>query len=268
MDLPKGIITVRCTILGTDQGYWERITYELEDFHRFIFTYAHTREDMVGFVYEYEPMLILMEMTPENIGIATYMAGLSKYRLAFTVGMCEGNVKSFKKFEDHKLVSTLLTKSGEDRKDAMSIMRKYKRYYRYGCNLKSLTEKMPIVNDICWHDPSWDERSTWDHISNKLDKLGVRKELEGHRYLIAAIAIQSAVRDVPEPSKLYSNIADYYETTPSAVEKAIRYAIETAWMTGDIEMQHKVFGMTVDEEKGKPTNSEFIARLALDDQWR
>ncbi len=127
---------------------------------------------------------------------------------------------------------------------------------------------MPISNDICWHDYSWDDRFTREFISEKLDRLGVRKELEGHKYLIAAIAMNYAMRSVPEPVKLYSRIAEYYDTTPAAVEKAIRYAIETAWIVGDIDYQHMIFGMTIDEEKGKPTNSEFIARLALDDYWK
>ena len=45
---------------------------------------------------------------------------------------------------------------------------------------------------------------------------------------------------------------------------AVRYAIETAWVTGDIFYQQELFGMTVSEDRGKPTNAEFIARLALD----
>lgn len=268
MEHLENITAIRCTVLGFDKDYWGPVCDEMMSFKRLIVTYAHSRKDLISFVYDFEPMLILMELTPENIAIATYLAGFHKYRQAFTVGVWEGETVNFKKFIENHLVSAVLQKSDSARKDAMSIFRKFKRYYRYGVNLKSLTDKMPITNDICWHDPSWDERFTREYISNKLDKLGVKRELEGHRYLIAAIALYYSQRGAPEPNKLYTNIAYYYDTTPAAVEKAIRYAIETAWMVGDIDCQHRMFGMSIDEEKGKPTNAEFIARLAQDDYWK
>ena len=61
---------------------------------------------------------------------------------------------------------------------------------------------------------------------------------------------------------LYPTVAKKYNTTPSRVERAIRHAIEVAWDRGDIEVLQKFFGYTVSNIKGKPTNSEFIARIA------
>ena len=60
---------------------------------------------------------------------------------------------------------------------------------------------------------------------------------------------------------LYPKIADYFEVSPSRVERAIRRAIEVAFERGNIEVLEQYFGYTVDAEKGKPTNSEFIAML-------
>jgi two-component system response regulator (stage 0 sporulation protein A) len=57
-------------------------------------------------------------------------------------------------------------------------------------------------------------------------------------------------------------IAHKYQTTPSRVERAIRHAIELAWDRGNIEMMTKFFGYTINLERGKPTNSEFIAMVA------
>ena len=82
--------------------------------------------------------------------------------------------------------------------------------------------------------------------------------------------IREAVRQVvADPSsinsitkKLYPAIADYFDTTPSKVERAIRHAIEVAWDRGDLETLQKYFGYTVNSAKGKPTNSEFIAMIA------
>ena len=62
--------------------------------------------------------------------------------------------------------------------------------------------------------------------------------------------------------ELYPSIAKKYNTTASRVERAIRHAIEVAWGRGQIEAINKLFGYTVHNDKGKPTNSEFIAMIA------
>jgi len=62
--------------------------------------------------------------------------------------------------------------------------------------------------------------------------------------------------------ELYPDIAKCYGTTPSRVERAIRHAIETAWNRGSIELQDDLFGTTISNMKGKPTNGEFIAMIA------
>ena len=51
-------------------------------------------------------------------------------------------------------------------------------------------------------------------------------------------------------------------TTPSRVERAIRHAIEIAWNRGKLETLENLFGYTIQQDKGKPTNSEFIAIIA------
>ena len=60
---------------------------------------------------------------------------------------------------------------------------------------------------------------------------------------------------------LYPEVAKKYQTTPSRVERAIRHSIEVAWTKGNKEKIDEIFGYTVDETKGKPTNSEFIAMI-------
>ena len=61
--------------------------------------------------------------------------------------------------------------------------------------------------------------------------------------------------------KLYPRIAQDYETTPSRVERSIRHAIEVAWSRGNVEILHEIFGYTICSERGKPTNSEFMALI-------
>ena len=62
--------------------------------------------------------------------------------------------------------------------------------------------------------------------------------------------------------ELYPSIAKKYNTTASRVERAIRHAIEVAWGRGKIDTINSLFGYTINNEKGKPTNSEFIAMIA------
>jgi two-component system response regulator (stage 0 sporulation protein A) len=61
---------------------------------------------------------------------------------------------------------------------------------------------------------------------------------------------------------LYPSVAKKYATTTSRVERAIRHAIEVAWDRGDVDTLNSYFGYTVQNNRGKPTNSEFIAMIA------
>ena len=61
---------------------------------------------------------------------------------------------------------------------------------------------------------------------------------------------------------LYPTVAKMYNTTPSRVERAIRHAIEVAWDRGDVDVLSSYFGYTIQSQRGKPTNSEFIAMIA------
>ena len=61
---------------------------------------------------------------------------------------------------------------------------------------------------------------------------------------------------------LYPTVAKKHNTTSSRVERAIRHAIEVAWDRGDIDTLNAYFGYTVQNNKGKPTNSEFIAMIS------
>lgn len=101
-------------------------------------------------------------------------------------------------------------------------------------------------------------------ISEILKELGTPANLLGYFYLKDAIEL--VVKDITLmcaiTKKLYPNVAKKHNTTPSRVERAIRHAIEVSWCRGNIELQNKMFGYTVDATKCKPTNSEFIGTVA------
>lgn len=101
-------------------------------------------------------------------------------------------------------------------------------------------------------------------ITNIIHEIGVPAHIKGYQYLRDAILM--VVEDVELlgaiTKELYPAIAYKNRTTPSRVERAIRHAIEVAWNRGKIETIDKLFGYTVQHDKGKPTNSEFIALIA------
>jgi two-component system response regulator (stage 0 sporulation protein A) len=101
-------------------------------------------------------------------------------------------------------------------------------------------------------------------VTGIIREIGIPAHIKGYQYLRDAIMMIVAEVDLlgAVTKVLYPMIAEKYNTTPSRVERAIRHAIEVAWNRGNIEMINKLFGYTVKIEKGKPTNSEFMAMIA------
>lgn len=101
-------------------------------------------------------------------------------------------------------------------------------------------------------------------VTNIIREVGIPAHIKGYQYLRDAIMmIVDEVELLGAVTKvLYPQIAQKYSTTPSRVERAIRHAIEVAWSRGNMEMINRLFGYTVKSDKGKPTNSEFMAMIA------
>lgn len=101
-------------------------------------------------------------------------------------------------------------------------------------------------------------------ITGMLHEIGVPAHIKGYQYLRCAISLvvedMSILNSITKT--LYPEIAIRYDTTPNRVERAIRHAIETAWERSDVEVINKLFRYTIRNDKGKPTNSEFVAMLA------
>ena len=101
-------------------------------------------------------------------------------------------------------------------------------------------------------------------ITEIIHEIGVPAHIKGYQYLREAIMM--SVNDIEMLNSitkiLYPTIAKKYQTTPSRVERAIRHAIEVAWSRGKMDTIDELFGYTINNGKGKPTNSEFIALIA------
>ena len=97
-----------------------------------------------------------------------------------------------------------------------------------------------------------------------LRNLGVPEHLSGYHYLVEAaimtIGNQSCLRKVT--TLIYPRIGQKYQISGAAVERAMRYAVESGCMRCDPDVLVAYFGNTIDPVKGKPSNSEFIARVA------
>lgn len=101
-------------------------------------------------------------------------------------------------------------------------------------------------------------------VTEILHQIGVPAHIKGYQYLREAIIIAVNDMDVINAitKVLYPQVAKTFGTTPSRVERAIRHAIEVAWSRGKMDTIDQLFGYTVSNGKGKPTNSEFIALIA------
>ena len=101
-------------------------------------------------------------------------------------------------------------------------------------------------------------------VSDILREIGVPAHIKGHSYVRAAIVlgVEKPGTLVSVTKVLYPTIARMFQTTSSRVERAIRHAIEVAWDRGDVDVLSGYFGYTIQSDKGKPTNSEFIAMIS------
>ena len=101
-------------------------------------------------------------------------------------------------------------------------------------------------------------------ITRMLHELGMPSHIKGYQYIRDGIMM---IYNNPEiiggiTKELYPDVASKYNTTVSRVERAIRHAIEVSWNRGNWDLMEEVFGHSVDIDKAKPTNSEFIVTIA------
>lgn len=116
--------------------------------------------------------------------------------------------------------------------------------------------------------PSYDKLSDLPDMEAQVTKIihqiGVPAHIKGYQYLRCAILMavddEEVINSVTKV--LYPSVAKKYQTTTSRVERAIRHAIEVAWDRGDVDTLNSYFGYTIQNSRGKPTNSEFIAMIA------
>lgn len=101
-------------------------------------------------------------------------------------------------------------------------------------------------------------------ITKMLHELGMPSHIKGYQYIREGITM---IYNDPNiiggiTKELYPELASKFDTTVSRVERAIRHAIEVSWNRGSWDYMEELFGHSVDIDKAKPTNSEFIVTVA------
>ena len=101
-------------------------------------------------------------------------------------------------------------------------------------------------------------------VTKLLHGLGVPSHIKGYQYIREGVILMYEKPDIVGAitKELYPEIAKKFDTTVSRVERAIRHAIEVSWNRGDIDLMEEIFGHSVDYDRAKPTNSEFIVTLS------
>ena len=131
-------------------------------------------------------------------------------------------------------------------------------------NLDILEERIIDATKISYDVYDYTPNDMHLKISKLLHDLGMPSHIKGYQYIRDAIIMMHN-----DPSlfggitkEIYPSIASKYNTTSSRVERAMRHAIEVSWARGDYDLMDDIFGHSVDFDRAKPTNSEFLATLA------
>ncbi len=128
-----------------------------------------------------------------------------------------------------------------------------------GNRRKSKSGEAPLMTDA-----AADTGDIETQVTKIIHQIGVPAHIKGYQYLRTAILLTIKDSDIINSvtKVLYPSVAKKYQTTTSRVERAIRHAIEVAWDRGDVDTLNSYFGYTIQNNRGKPTNSEFIAMIA------
>lgn len=108
------------------------------------------------------------------------------------------------------------------------------------------------------------QKNILKRISKTLKRLGISPNKEGYHYLKDCILICLEKDELKVTKKIYLLLSKKYHKTTSSIEKAIRVAIENGWNNCDLSYSEDLFENTINYNKGKPTNYEFIATISED----
>ncbi|NLT58005.1 MAG: sporulation transcription factor Spo0A [Clostridiales bacterium] len=221
---------------------------------------AHTGDEAIAMTRQYRPDVLVLDLClPRTDGIGVLSALSTREadsKTSVLIYSCIGNEEitrqamangaSYYLFKDNDtsiLVDRIRTLAGR--------------------NTPRYTPPAPILGGL--RSPQLDTQLHLERaVTDIIHDIGVPAHIKGYQYLRVAITMSVMDMTILESvtKRLYPAVAKQFQTTPSRVERAIRHAVEVAWDRGNVETLNSYFGYTVHNNKGKPTNSEFIAMIA------
>lgn len=219
---------------------------------------ADNGEDMYHIIKNKEPDVVLLDL------IMPKMDGLSVMELV-------QEDRNLKKMPDFIIITAIgqerITEDAFKRGASYYIMKPFNNEMvlnRIKHTHREIQYEKTSVGNISECRREIDEESLESRVTNMIHEIGIPAHIKGYHYLRDAIMMAVEDMDVLNAITkiLYPTVAKKYRTTSSRVERAIRHAIEVAWSRGKLDILDDLFGYTVSNGKGKPTNSEFIALVS------
>ena len=215
-------------------------------------------EDIYQLIKEKQPDVVLLDLIMPKID------GLSVMEMV-------SNDKGLKKCPDFIVVTAV----GQERITEDAFKKGASYYIMKPFNNEVVLNRIKHANQVIRHElkvassagTSMDnqpEMNLESRVADMIHEIGIPAHIKGYHYLRDAIIMAVEDMDVLNAitKVLYPTVAKKHQTTASRVERAIRHAIEVAWSRGKLDTLDDLFGYTVSNGKGKPTNSEFIALIA------
>ncbi len=131
-------------------------------------------------------------------------------------------------------------------------------------NELSQDKKKKLSIELLEESKEYKKRLIEAEVTNIIHEIGIPAHIKGYHYIRDAVILVINDLEVINAvtKQLYPTVAKKFNTSPTRVERAIRHAIEVAWIRGSEELLSSIFGSCFSNTKGKPTNSEFVAVLA------
>ena len=213
---------------------------------------ANNGEDIYEIIKEKQPDVVLLDL------IMPKMDGLSVMDLV-------NNNKEIRRHPNFIVITAI----GQERITEDAFKKGANYYILKPFNNEVILNKIKNANQMIRIEKRAGESSKPEinleaRVTDMIHEIGIPAHIKGYHYLRDAIIMSIEDMDVLNAitKVLYPTVAKMHQTTSSRVERAIRHAIEVAWSRGKLDTLDDLFGYTVSNGKGKPTNSEFIALIA------
>lgn len=219
---------------------------------------ANNGEDVCTIIREKEPDVVLLDLIMPKMDGLSVMDQINKD-------------KRISKRPDFIVVTAVgqerITEDAFQKGAQYYVMKPFQNeiILKYIKNISKKSERIGCaVSESYRRNVEEEEISIETRVTDLIHEIGIPAHIKGYHYLRDAIIMAVEDMDVLNAvtKVLYPTVAKKHQTTSSRVERAIRHAIEVAWSRGKLDTLDELFGYTVSNGKGKPTNSEFIALIA------